>query len=139
MVPERLSGVSSGLAVTALGAQLLIVLAVFTPVYRFALILSLALLALYILGMIRVLRSRERLACSCFPGDAGPIGMTEVTRNLILFSIAAFGLVASIISPTLQPTAVSLFAASASAIVSAVILVRASDVVAIFQPSIDRT
>lgn len=139
MLPERLSGVSSGLAATALGIQLLIVLTVFTSAYRLALVLSLALLASYILGMVRVIRSRQELACSCFAGDAGPIGITEVTRNLLLFSVAAFGLVASIISPSMQPTVVSLFVPSASAIVFAVILIRASDVVAIFKPSIDRT
>lgn len=139
MIPARLSGMSSFLAGATLGVQLFIVIAIFTPAFRFALVLSLVLLAFFILGMVKVIRSRQILVCSCFAGESDPIGTTEVIRNLILFLAAGLGLTASMISsePPLSPLA--LFSASAIAISTAIVLVRASDVVAIVRPSMDRT
>ncbi|MFI6595862.1 MauE/DoxX family redox-associated membrane protein [Nonomuraea sp. NPDC050536] len=124
-VPSRL-GAAAIVAMEAAVSPLLLLL----PVVGFC--LAVALLAVFITGIVRVHRAGEKVACRCFGGDSQtPLGPRHVVRNALLIAVALAGALTAFSSAESVHPAI-LIAAAGAGLIGSVVFILFDDISDLF-------
>ncbi|MEY9935501.1 hypothetical protein ABH926_010183 [Catenulispora sp. GP43] len=105
------------------GATVLLVVWPGTAAAGFA--AAFALLVVFVLGVGLSMRRGERVRCLCFGADRGPMGVSDVVRNLVLAAVAALGFGSSLAGGT--AVAGGAIAAVAGGVAAGVVATRWDD------------
>ncbi|MFD5557091.1 MauE/DoxX family redox-associated membrane protein [Streptomyces sp. NPDC127068] len=135
LFPRRLS---TPVAVATIAAEAVVVVLLAVPATAgsgFA--LSIALLAVFIAGILAARRGGRQVPCRCFGGStAGPLGVPHVIRNLLLAAVAAMGLVAEALTgASVAPHPGGVVIAALAAAVAALLVVRMDDLLLALAPN----
>jgi hypothetical protein len=134
---RRLGRAAAG-AVVAVEA--LIVVALVVPVAVVAgYLLAVAALSTFTVVAVAAMGRGERLRCRCFGADAGPIGRTQVVRNILLAAAGLGGLAAHVTAGAAPGVnTAGLVLAVAVGLAAGGIAVHLDDLVYLFTPSTNR-
>lgn len=134
---RRLGRAAAG-AVVAVEA--LIVVALIVPVAVVAgYLLAVAALSTFTVVAVAAMGRGERLRCRCFGADAGPIGRTQVVRNILLAAAGLGGLAAHVTAGAAPGVnTAGLVLAVAVGLAAGGIAVHLDDLVYLFTPSTNR-
>jgi hypothetical protein len=102
-------------------------------------LLAVAALSTFTAFAVAAMRRGERLRCRCFGADAGPIGRTQVVRNILLTAAGLGGLAAHVTAGAPPGVDIAGFVlAVAIGLAVGGIAVRLDDLVYLFTPSTNR-
>ncbi|HEY1486766.1 MAG TPA: MauE/DoxX family redox-associated membrane protein [Micromonosporaceae bacterium] len=139
---RRLGRAAAGavVAVEALIVEALIVVALIVPVAVVAgYLLAVAALSTFTVVAVAAMGRGERLRCRCFGADAGPIGRTQVVRNILLAAAGLGGLAAHVTAGAAPGVnTAGLVLAVAVGLAAGGIAVHLDDLVYLFTPSTNR-
>lgn len=86
-------------------------------------------------GVAAALRRGERAPCRCFGISTTPLGRPHLVRNALVAGVAVGGLTSTLLAPAGPVHPAGALVAVAAGLVTAVLVVRLDDVVALFAPT----